>query len=710
MIGLSIFGLWALASLSPCEVVDSQQDIPHVRTTTALQAMTCAGYHQGRDRADQLIYLRSAIRGQMAERFGADYIKYDVLFRLLRLPLMAQKLIPGFSTELRASFQAFAQGVEQGMAEAQSLDRISFATSPLKWTAEDSLGLLLLQSFYQTKRGFESQLKVLRAQEQIPEISQHLDFFDDVHTPWRTSVIKENEIKSPKSTSQKVNIEPLSQEALLTIDGLLETLEGMPRMAHGSNNFVISGKRTKSGYPILENDPHLEIQNPPFWYWIDLENQEWRVLGAMVPGVPLFALGFNGALAWGLTNSFYQATSLRLLPESLTELESQRPLIWFKFGFLQLPFFFKTLSWTNEGIPLWPQSLELNDKKYSALLYWSGFKIDSAAFEGIIQMPKLKTVTAFDRTAQAMQIPSWHYVFADTKGSIGYRMVGRLPRYLKDTPGRIPTENFAHEEILAPEDLPRLINPERGFIVSANNPPWPANYPLKSGWTHEPSFRAYRIEELLQTKPRWALHDATAIACDKQMIDSRFLIPLLKPWARGRLTDSTLTADLHCTECSFYGIWISHIRDKTGLGEAPLFQLLSLKEPPASLIQKIKDSFDETEQILGSFDSQHLNPWQKFHQVSVRWLGLASDTYQTLIATTGGQHSVNLGEAKWLKVENRFQQTYGPSSRFLIELSTPPKILLSLPGRNRRQRDEPFANDHLTKKWQRCEFDSYQWK
>ena len=70
-----------------------------------------------------------------------------------------------------------------------------------------------------------------------------------------------------------------------------------------SNNWVISGRRTASGRPLLANDPHLQVELPGVWYELHLVAAELNVAGVSIPGAPFVVLGHNATMAWGMTNT-----------------------------------------------------------------------------------------------------------------------------------------------------------------------------------------------------------------------------------------------------------------------------------------------------------------------------------------------------------------------------------------------------------------------
>ena len=75
-----------------------------------------------------------------------------------------------------------------------------------------------------------------------------------------------------------------------------------PPMENGSNNWVVSGKKTKSGKPLLADDPHLGLATPSVWYQMSLNTPDNKVSGVIFPGIPGIILGHNEHIAWGVTN------------------------------------------------------------------------------------------------------------------------------------------------------------------------------------------------------------------------------------------------------------------------------------------------------------------------------------------------------------------------------------------------------------------------
>src|SRR5690606_20515457 len=123
----------------------------------------------------------------------------------------------------------------------------------------------------------------------------------------------------------------------------------------GSNNWVVSKHKSKTGKALFANDPHLDLKTPIFWYWVNFHTPELKVIGASVPGVPVVVSGTNGDVAWGLTNSYLNSADIFFLKDVKdSDIEEFRPTVNVKWWIFKLPFFFKSFERLKTGHRLLP--------------------------------------------------------------------------------------------------------------------------------------------------------------------------------------------------------------------------------------------------------------------------------------------------------------------------------------------------------------------
>lgn len=704
-----------------CNLWEDPQGISHIQANTDAAAYACLGYIHSRDRAWQMDFLRRTVQGRKAEVFGSKEIRSDYFMRLLNLYERAEMIFKGLTPLQQELLKAYSNGVNQGFSIALQTGVYEFQkwnTRPEPWQPKDSIALILLQSFDQTKKSFltdyqESKNLSLYGKDALPLLNG-----DEL--PWNSSILKKGEYPLG-NTAQKIEIKSGNHDSASNeIKNFFEEIPDLlPPTGIGSNNWVIAPSRSQSGHAWLANDPHLELRHPSLWHIAHFQSPSFDVIGAAIPGVPLIVSGANRHLAWGLTNSYLDVADLILIPnEELTTASDERPWIWFKLWKAEIPFFFKKLKRTTGGRPILPLD---GPSGKSIVLNWTGFDLTGQDFIGFFELMKASRIQDADLALSRIGVPSWNFVFADKAGGIGYRSIGRVPKKQSASPYGMTEENLAQfndrvskQELLSADEMPHVLNPTRGWIATANNRQWPADSKFYPGRAHHQGFRQFRIEELLTLNPKHDLESFRKIQCDVQAVDARFILPeLLKSV---KTTPETLSAttllkewnyqtDLKCKACALYRRWINYIQTNSSLNSVGLYHLLQAPENPLSVsLQKtINESLS---QALSDF---HLKvpQWGEVHSCLFPHLGDRHLFEDQGIPTPGDDETVNPGNSEWQSPF--FHQTSGASLRLVVELSDPPKIYSILPGSIKDLESRDFNNVNSPwNKWVRCQYESRQ--
>jgi penicillin amidase len=253
--------------------------------------------------------------------------------------------------------------------------------------------------------------------------------------------------------------------------------------------------RTVDGHALIANDPHLILTIPGIWYVVDVESPQIHAAGATIPGIPGVLLGHNEHLAWALTNAEMATTSV------------------FEAGHLD------RRDWVTERFRV-RFSRDASAAYYRTSRDFSVANEDGSGAIALVRWPiyaerrsTIATVLALDRASDinaALGIIAnyrgspQNFILADRSGKIAYHVAGLIPddpawgRYVhpaRDVPATFATIPFAR--------LPRK-DPARDVIVaSANNKAYPSAYPYRLAAQFEPPYRAYRITELLHSRPRY---------------------------------------------------------------------------------------------------------------------------------------------------------------------------------------------------------------
>jgi penicillin G amidase len=312
----------------------------------------------------------------------------------------------------------------------------------------------------------------------------------------------------------------------------------------GSNSWVVSGRRSVTGKPLLANDPHLFVQVPSIWIETHLSAPGIDVRGVSLPFAPGVIIGHNERIAWGITNLGGDIQDMYL--EQLDEAASAALYegVW------------EPLTTHREEIVVRgraePEIVEARETRHGPILdsYLVSLADPTVVQGGITRtyalrsvgleegakpstVYRLNTATNFGEFRAALadwHAPGSNFVYADVDGNIGYQANGLHP-IRKRGDGTIPvpgwTDEFEWEGYIPFEEMPRSYNPDEGFLVTANNKIHDDSYPYVIGKDFLPPFRARRIAELLTERE---LHDTDSFArihMDTVSLPARSIVPYL---------------------------------------------------------------------------------------------------------------------------------------------------------------------------------------
>ncbi len=675
------------ASTYICKTKYDQLNIPHVETSSMEEFYYCFGLNHGRDRAWEMDFFRRVGQGRNAEVLGFSQLKSDLMMRLLDLSSLAEKTWAGFPAEKKKWIELYAEGVNEGFKtgkNSKEFKDVGFEPEP--WKPHHSILVLFLQSFDQTRKTFfrdyeEEKLKAKWGDKAV-------SLFDEDNLPWENTILKDGEYE--KRTAPVRTTYNKSHDIKLWAE--FPTLFGLET---GSNNWVVSKAKSKNGKAILANDPHLDLKTPMFWYWINLKSPEVTVMGGSVPGVPVIASGTNGKIAWGLTNSYLNSADAFLIKDvKEEEVESFRPYVKIKFWFLQIPFFFKSFERLKSGHRILPLEIKSDDK---LVLRWTGFSLKPEDIYPMFDLFKVKNVKEMDELISNIGIPSWNFVFADSKGDIGYRLVGKTYRHTEKLPLGIPTISMADlmkEEFLAPSERPHVLKPKRDYVYTANNRHWPSDARFYGGRGYSHSYRGQRIDEMLGGTQD--VESFKNIQCDQKIVDARYFLPKFQKYlGLVEFKNWSMMAEDSSTLLPLYRRMFDLLIEKWEVNEYALFKLLDDLDE----VQK-KDLAEVYELARKEVGGRN---WGEFHRVKFPHMS-KNDAwiFSPDLAGIGDTHSVNPGTAIWNKDLKIYEQNSGASMRMIIEMNETPRVWLALPGINRNYHQKP-ANSPW-EAWKACQY------
>jgi len=520
---------------APVRIETDGRGVPTIRAGSIPDAMFGLGYVHARDRLWQMEFERRLGSGRLAEMLGQELVSADRFLRTIGFRRAAELTESRLSTEARRLLEAYAAGVNAFLAAdpARPIEFRLLRVSPEPWTPADTLvwGKMMAWDLAGNARGeirrarFIEALGAERAAELLPLAGSE------------PTILSSRDLAAASGTAPLPGPLPKAEwDRVEDAFGPALALGLGVGHAFGSNSWVLSGSRTASGKPILANDPHLGLRTPSVWYLASIDAPGLRVTGATLPGVSGVLIGHNDRIAWGLTSLEPDVQDLfveEVDPQDASRyrhrgewkrFEERHETIRVRGG----PDETLTVRSSVHG-PVVTDALEGAGLLGPAVsLRWTGLDPDPGSTEAFLAIATARNWTEFLVGVEGIRASSLNLVYADVEGHIGYAAGGAMPiRPRAD--GLTPVSGAGEDDwsgFIDPSSLPRALDPERGYFVTANNRVMPADpYPFGLTWT-EP-FRAARIAERIEGAERWTPEGVAAIQLDRVSLLARELRALL---------------------------------------------------------------------------------------------------------------------------------------------------------------------------------------
>jgi penicillin amidase len=536
-----------IAGLSaPVEVLRDADGVPHVRAVNVEDALCALGFLHAQDRLWQMEFQRRIGHGRLAEVLGPAALPNDRLFRTVGFSQNARAMWAAVSPAARARVEAYVRGVNAFLdTHAGARLPVEFSllgVAPEPWRPEDVLVWGRVMSWELSTNWRDELLRariVARAGEDAAEALL------PASTDGSPVVVQDAAAPAASASGQsrgrtRSALPPGALAEVARSARALASLDLIDTAIAASNNWVVSGARTETGRPLLANDPHLGTQMPSLWYLAHLQGGPLDVIGATLPGLPGVIIGHNARIAWGVTNVMTDNQDL-FVERINSRNEALHVDAWEPMAVRTEVIRVKgqadevlTVRTTRHG----PLVSDVLPGSTQALAFsWSALATPDSSFEVWLVLDLARSWTEFEAALSRFRAPMQNFVYADVDGNIGYFAPGAIP--IRPTgDGRLPVPGWTGDHDWTgevPSSLwPRMFNPARGFIVSANNPVVPEGYPYPISTNWEPGYRAARITELIEGTPRLSVDGVARMQADVRSGQARFLLPWL---LRARPTD-----------------------------------------------------------------------------------------------------------------------------------------------------------------------------
>lgn len=522
---------------APVDIVRDAEGIPHIYAKTANDAYFALGFVHAQDRLWQLELNRRIPAGTMAEILGPNALSTDRFLRTLGVRKNAEKILANLSADTRRALDAYAQGVNAYLANRKGPLPPEFlltgAPAPAPWQPVDSIGWQTMMAWDLGANWTQELLRMRMAQRlSLNQINEFLaPYPGDPALPTQDYTRLYRELTG--TTEQLAAVAAIAPASY--IDGM------------GSNNWVVSGKLSDTGKPLLANDPHLGMSAPALWYFAHLSAPGLEVIGASLPGIPAIVLGHNDRIAWGFTNTAPDVQDLyieRVNPGNRKQY--QTPQGWAEFQTRNETIKVKgqkdvtlEVRETRHGpvitgaLPILEKA-SLDANKYIVAFAWTALRADDLTLQAGMKLNRAQNWQQFLDAARDFGAPQQSIVYADVDGNIGMIAPARVPVRAPDNDlkGLAPAPGwdarYDWRSFIPFDELPRQYNPASQRLMTANQKIVGPDYPyfLTSEWTLP--HRANRIDALLDETPTHSMDSFAAIQADHVSLAAQEILPVLR--------------------------------------------------------------------------------------------------------------------------------------------------------------------------------------
>jgi len=523
---------------APVSIARDAHGVPTIRAGSEADALFGLGFAHAQDRLWQMEFQRRIGAGRLAEILGPRLISTDRFLRTVGFRRAAEVSWPGLSRETQGLLEAYARGVN-AFLDADHARPVEFRILRVDaepFTPIDSLcwAKMMAWDLAGNARDEIQRARLIaavgpdRAAELLPP------------SPLRRTILLDEEWRSglPPAAPSPPGRSTLSA-AWGALDREFSRLRGLGFNGDeiGSNSWVVAGSRTRSGKPLLANDPHLGLRTPSVWYLARLEAPGLSVTGATLPGVPGVIIGHNARIAWGLTSLEPDVQDLYLEEADPADRSRYRfKADWRRFEARTETIHVKggaDVSFEARASVHGPIVTDVLDGAQTlgrpVALRWTGLDPGDTTAEAFLGIDRSANWPEFLAAAALLRAPAQNLVYADVDGHIGYTAAGAIPLRPRSD-GLLPVSGSGEDEwsgLIPTERLPRVLDPERGYIVTANNAPVSNEYPWPISRDWPESYRADRITRRILAAGKLGPEEMRSIQLDRHSEQADELLPLL---------------------------------------------------------------------------------------------------------------------------------------------------------------------------------------
>jgi penicillin amidase len=681
--------------------------VPHVFAENEEDLYFIQGYLHARFRLFQIDLQTRAAAGRASELAGSKAINFDREQRRLGMVFAAENALKEMEEDplSKSIFDAYTAGVnsfiDQLTESALPIEYKLMQVTPERWTNLKS-ALLLKMMAKMLSAGTENDLANTNAKSIFmpEELSRLYPQVPDSLLP----IVPHGTIY-PKPAV--IPVKPANADSLYLNNKQTVAVQSIdrPDPGNGSNNWVVAGSKTKSGAPILANDPHLELSLPSIWFEIQLKSSTSNSYGVSLPGCPFVVIGFNDSIAWGVTNSqrdvkdYYEIkfkdvskkeywfagkwVPCKLRVEEIKVKDSlpvYDTVAYTIFGPVQFDHRYSTASSANRNLAVrWAA----HDPSNEGMTFY--------------KLNRARNYADYEEAIRTFTCPGQNFIFASRTGDIAIWQQGKFParwdnQGLYVMPGE--DSSFLWQGYIPQQENPHSLNPERGYLQSANQRAADSTYPYFIPGSYITA-RGVRIDKKLASMSGITPSDLMALHYDYFNTSAEDLRPILLK----NIIEEQLTAkessylqqfknwDLYATPNSIgqtvfqcfwdsvqYSIWSDEVNRTNPAATWPTEQTtleLLLKDTALIYADDITTTEVETLPITvtNAFKKAAANLQQKEAEGKLAWSKFMNPSvYHLLKDALPAFARKGLTVGGYGNIVNAIKHSHGPSWRMIVHL------------------------------------------
>tara|TARA_B100000676_G_scaffold304682_1_gene357378 strand:+ start:54 stop:2384 length:2331 start_codon:yes stop_codon:yes gene_type:complete len=476
------------------DIYRDEYGIPHIYASSDYDAFFGQGFATAQDRLWHMEYDRKRAYGKLSELLGNDGLSNDKFMGALDILSNVKSDFQHLEDDSKIMYKAYTDGVNEYLSQKDSLPiEFELINKTMEiWEPWDCLAVFKVRHIMMGV--FEGKI-------------------------WRSSMIEKFDLSKlrnlfsgydegalvivpPEDLYKGKNIDPTKQFKIA-----MDHVDFLSEIDIGSNSWVVGGDLSSTGKPLMAGDPHRGLDTPSVYYQNHIRSDNFDVIGLSFPGCPGFPhFGHNEKVSWCVTHagSDYQDLFIEKIRNKSGVLESFNGESWEKLT--KTSFQTKVLNGENVTIDSYKTDngniIGFNkNKSYAISFKYSSTESPNKGFNVIRNMLNSRSSKEIENSMDDWVDPCNNFLFADIEGDYGYLNRGKIPiRNTMNAWVPVPAWELQYqwEGYIPFEKLPRIFNPENGFIVTANNKIANVDYPFYLSLDSAPEYRAKRITERIK--------------------------------------------------------------------------------------------------------------------------------------------------------------------------------------------------------------------